>query len=122
MAQQVQITNEEETIEVARADFEMLKAIAPAIAEQIAANAQQNIATQEAVKAMTAALADVKGVIADAVTAAVAGLNITVNVPEQPAPVVNVTMPEQAPAGKKKFKLTPKRDKGIVVSYDGSVE
>lgn len=118
----VQITNEEETIEVSRSDFEALKAIAPAIAEQIAANAQQNIATQEAVKAMTTALADVKGAIVDAVTAAVAGLNITVNVPEQPAPVVNFNVPEAPPAGKKKFKLTPKRDnKGVTTSYDGSI-
>ncbi len=118
----VQITNEEETIEITRADFEALKAIAPAIAEQNTRVLEANAATQEAVKAMTAALVDVKGAIVDAVTAAVAGLNITVNVPEQPAPIVNFNVPEAPPAGKKKFKLTPKRDnRGVTTSYDGEV-
>jgi len=126
MTQQIQIDDPEEA--AAAAELDAVKMFGVKIAEQnalvldaVKATTEANTATQEAIKAMTAALADVKGVIADAVTAAVAGLNITVNVPEQPAPVVNVTMPEQV-AGKKKFKLTPKRDKGVVVSYDGSVE
>ena len=127
MSNQIEIHDPEEA--AAAAELDEVKMFGVKIAEQnalvldaVKVSTEANAATQEAIKAMTMALADVKGVIADAVTAAVAGLNITVNVPEQPAPVVNVTMPEQAPAGKKKFKLTPKRDKGIVVSYDGSVE
>lgn len=140
---QVNNPNEPETIEVSLAEYEAVKALAAGIADQNAAIQQQNTVTQEAVKSLTEQSAMVlksldalRGEMveqAETLTAifgtfkdALAGMNIIVNVPEQPAPVVQVTVPEQpapivtftAPEEKKR-KVTVKRNNksGLAEEY-----
>lgn len=101
----VEINNpdEQETIEVSLSEYEAVKVLAAGIAEQNTAIQQQNAVTQEAVKT----LADSISTLAASFKELMQGMNIVVNVPEQPAPVVhiaaselpapvvNVTIPEQ---------------------------
>lgn len=116
--QPVQINNpdEQETVEVALSEYEAVKVLASRIAEQNTLVQQQNTALQEAVKALaihtteqnasiqqqnTSLQEAVKALTENVITIAstlkelAQGMNIIVNVPEQPAPVVNVQVPEQ---------------------------
>ncbi len=127
MADQMIINNDDsETVEISTAEYEAIIGFSAKIAEQNALVLGSNAATQDAIKAMTTALADVKGAIADAVSAAVSGLTITVNVPEQPAPqitvqpaAVNIEMPKP-----KSEKQTIKRNKGsgLIESTETKIE
>jgi hypothetical protein len=119
----VQINNEEDTVEIPLAEYEAIKAVAAGIAEQ-------NRLVLDAIKSMTDAVAQLESGIAEAVQAAIAGLVINVNVPEQPAPVVNVQVPQQAAPnvtiqeaadGPKVISLKVKRDKnGAVAGIEGT--
>ena len=125
MTTPVQIENiEEETFEITEAEFEMFKSMTITIQEQnaviqdgMAALAAAIMAQQESLVATFASFRD-----------AIAGLNITVNVPKQPAPVVSVTMPEHAAptvnvaAPKGKVEFTIKRDRTSGHMTGGEIE
>lgn len=106
----IQIHNEEETVEVPRAEYEAIKALGPAIAEQNTLVLQQNIVTQEAIKATLEALAEI-GQAVNGFKAALSDIKITVNVPEQPAPQVTVNVPNE----KRKLSVTRSRTGAIDV-------
>lgn len=109
----VQIHNEEETVEIPRAEYEAIKALGPAIAEQNTLVLEQNMQTQSAVKAVLDSLADM-GQILEGFKAAISDIKITVNVPEQPTPQVTVNVPND----KKKIKVTRSRTGSIDVEEE----
>lgn len=84
----------EDTVEIPVSEYEFIKSIAGGIAKQNALVQQQNAATQEAIKSLAERIVE----MTEELKQAIAGMNIVVNVPEQPAPVVNFTAPQQPPA------------------------
>lgn len=134
MKQQVQINTDEETVEIPLAEYKAVMEFSIAIGEQnstvldsiqalVAAQIQQG----ENLVAIFASLRD-----------AIAGLQITVNVPEQPPAQITVNVPEQAaavvnldpnitlkmpPEKKRKITATVKRDKnGAISGIEGTTE
>lgn len=130
--QPVQIENieNEGTIEITEAELELFKSVTISITEQ-------NAAMQDNMQALAAAMiAQGENLVATfaALRDAIAGLNITINVPEQasaqpqitvqvpeqPAPVVNLKLPADK---KKKITVDIKRDKnGAISGAAGTVE
>lgn len=93
MTTPVQIENiEEETFEITAAEFEMFKSMTITIQEQNAVMQDSMAAQAMALQAMGENLVATFASLRDAI----AGLQITVNVPQQPAPVVTVNVPEQS--------------------------
>jgi hypothetical protein len=126
MQNQIQINDEEEMVEVRAAEVDAMTAIALGISEQnalvlnsIKALSDTMIAQGENLVATFAALRD-----------ALAGLSIVVNVPQQPAPIVNmpeitlkpsdlkVTMPK---AKKEVQKIKRNRD-GLIESTETEIQ
>ena len=110
MGNQIQINDENEI--AAQAELEAVKMISARIAEQ-------NTAVLSAIKAMTEeiiAQAEHQTAAFASLVDAIKAVQISVKVPEQPAPVVNV---EQPPASKRKTKATIRKNKdGDIVGFD----
>jgi len=91
-------------------EFEGMKLLAGSIAEQ-------NALVLNGIKAMTDAVILQAAQMADAFTKlgdALASFNIVVNVPEQPAPIINFTIPEMnIPPAQVTVKMPPEKDKKI---------
>lgn len=109
--------DDERTVEISVSEFNTIKAVASGIADQnklvldaIKAALEQNAQLAEAFIKLSETLA---------------GLNIIVNVPEQPAPVVNFSMPEMPPA-QVTVKMPPETEKKISMKIkrnrDGAIE
>lgn len=81
----VLFSQEDERVEIPLSEYETLKTLGPKIA-------QQNALVLDAIKTLT----DNVGTLAVSLKELLQGMNIVVNVPEQPAPVVNFMAPEQA--------------------------
>ncbi len=118
--QQVQINNDEETIEISRADYEVLKSLAPAIAEQNALV----LKSLDALRGEMIAQAENQTVTFASLVDAIKEIKISVNVPEQAPPVVNMPAPviEVKPANVRliipkikstKEKISHHRDSGL---------
>ena len=131
MAQPVQINNEsDEMVEISAAEYKAVMEFSVAISEQNAATEAQNIATQQSVQALTEALriqGENQAAMFAALVDAIRAINITVNVPEMPAPVVNMPAPKvtvQTPAEKKrtgKVKFT-RNNNGAITGADITTE
>lgn len=140
MPVQINNPNETEMIEVPLSEYEAVKALAAGVAEQNAAVQQQNAITQAAVKALgeqvlTAAKENkaVMETFTAAIRDALAGLQIVINVPEQPAPVINIPAPvvniapaevtvKASPDKKKKVSMTMKRQSDGSYKVEGTEE
>ena len=101
------INRTEEVVEIPLAEYEAIKAVAAGIADQ-------NSLVLDAIKSMTDAIALMDAAITNAVREAIAGINVVVNVPEQPAPIVNFSMPEMnMPPAQVTVKMPPEKEKKI---------
>ena|SRR3990172_1290906 len=101
------INRTEEVVEIPLAEYEAIKAVAAGIADQ-------NTLVLDGIKAMSEAIALMEAAITSAIKEAIAGLSIVVNVPEQPAPVVNFSIPEMSvPPAQVTVKMPPEKEKKI---------
>jgi hypothetical protein len=85
--------DEQETVEVPLAEYEAVKVLAAGIAEQNALMLKSIDALRGEMVAQAETQTTNMGAFLDAFKEMFSGMNITVNVPEQPAPVVNFSAP-----------------------------
>ncbi len=120
MSTPIQINNDEETIEISRADYEVLKSLAPAIAEQNALV----LKSLDLLRGEMIAQAENQTTTFASLVDAIKAIKISVNVPEQAAPIVNLPAPviEVKPANVRltipkikstKEKISRNRDSGL---------
>lgn len=112
----MEVNNDIETVEVSAAEYQAVIDFSIRLAEQndlvlksIKSLRNEMVAQAETITAIVGAFRD-----------AVAGMQIVVNVPDQPAPVVNVEQPVKS-ARKVKMKIVRDRD-GNITGVEGTEE
>lgn len=121
MSNHVEIKNDEDTVEVSAGEYKAVLEFSKAIADQNALVLKSLDALRGEMVAQAETLTALFGTFKDAL----AGMNIIVNVPESPAPTVNVTIPDQpapvvnfnAPADIKKTVKVKRGKNGFADEY-----